>query len=98
MSKSNIGIIGAGLSGLCAAKYAKSSGHSVTIFEQNSENGGTWIFTDLTDKDEYGLDIHSSMYYDLRLHNLLIDSSFTVSIIFLSFLLIRTNLPRDYGL
>ncbi len=66
MSKLRIGIIGAGFSGLCAAKYAKSYGHSVTVFEQNSEIGGTWIYTDLIDKDEYGLDIHSSMYHDLR--------------------------------
>lgn len=66
MTTLSIGIVGAGLSGLCAAKYAKNSGHSVTIFEQNSTIGGTWVYTDATGKDEYGLDIHSSMYHDLR--------------------------------
>lgn len=66
MVKLNIAVIGAGLGGLCAAKYAKNAGHSVTIFEQNSKIGGTWIYTDETGKDEYGLNIHTSMYHNLR--------------------------------
>lgn len=54
MNKLKIGIIGAGFSRLCAAKYGKSFGHSITTkFEPNSEIGGTWVYTDLTDKDEY---------------------------------------------
>lgn len=66
MAKLNIVIVGAGLSGICAAKYALHSGHSVTIYEQSSSVGGTWIYTDATGSDEYGLDIHSSMYVGLR--------------------------------
>lgn len=66
MRKLNIGVVGAGLAGLSAAKYAKSFGHSVTIFEQCAELGGTWIYTDKTGVDEYGMNIHSSMYHDLR--------------------------------
>lgn len=64
--KLNIGVIGAGLAGLCAAKYAKSFGHSVTIFEQNNKIGGTWIYTDAIGQDTYGLDIHTSMYHNLQ--------------------------------
>lgn len=66
MKKLNVAVVGAGLAGLCAAKYAKSFGHSVTIFEQCEKLGGTWIYTDQTGKDEYGLDIHTSMYHNLR--------------------------------
>lgn len=28
--------------------------------------GGTWVYTDKTGKDEYGIPIHSSMYQNLR--------------------------------
>lgn len=66
MSKLNIVVVGAGLAGLCAAKYAKSFGHSVTIFEQCAELGGTWVYRDTAGVDEYGLNIHSSMYHNLR--------------------------------
>lgn len=66
MAKLDIVIVGAGLSGICAAKYALQSGHSVTVYEQSSSVGGTWIYTDATGSDEYGLDIHSSMYSGLR--------------------------------
>lgn len=66
MGKLNVAVVGAGLSGLCAAKYAKSFGHSVTIFEQCGQLGGTWIYNDQTGVDEYGLNIHTSMYENLR--------------------------------
>lgn len=67
MVQLKIAVLGAGLSGLCAAKYAKQSGHLVTIFEQSGEIGGTWVYTDSIGKDEYGLNIHTSMYHNLRL-------------------------------
>lgn len=66
MGKKNIVIIGAGLSGLCVAQYSKSSGHNVTIYEQTSTVGGTWNYTDKIGKDDFGLDIHTSMYAGLR--------------------------------
>ena len=66
MKKLNVAVVGAGLAGLCAAKYAKISGHSVTIFEQCDQIGGTWIYTDQTGVDEYGLNVHTSMYQNLR--------------------------------
>lgn len=66
MGKLKIAVIGAGMAGLCAAKYATISGHSVTIFEQCAELGGTWIYREATGRDEYGLNIHTSMYHNLR--------------------------------
>lgn len=61
-----IAVIGAGLAGLCAAKYAKQSGHLVTVFEQCGEIGGTWVYSNSIGKDEHGLNIHTSMYENLR--------------------------------
>ncbi|XP_031621424.1 flavin-containing monooxygenase FMO GS-OX5-like [Contarinia nasturtii] len=66
MAKLNVAIVGAGLAGLCAAKYAKYSGHTVTVFEQCNEIGGTWIYRESIGVDEYGLNIHTSMYHNLR--------------------------------
>lgn len=61
-----IAIIGAGPSGLCCAKNAIDFGNDVTVYERNSDVGGTWIYTDQTGTDEYGQPIHSSMYKGLR--------------------------------
>lgn len=66
MPKLDIVVIGAGLAGLCSAKYALESGHSVTIYEQTNSLGGTWVYTDATGTDQYDLDIHTSMYNGLR--------------------------------
>lgn len=66
MAKLNIAVIGAGLSGLCAAKYASIGGHQVTVFEQAAQIGGTWYYTNNIGRDELGLNIHTSMYHDLR--------------------------------
>lgn len=56
--KKNVGIIGAGASGLYTAKECLASGHQVTIFEQSNEVGGVWIYTP-------EINVHSSMYEDL---------------------------------
>lgn len=57
-----IAIVGAGPSGLCCAKNALDYGHHVTVYEQHSNVGGTWIYTDQIQNDAFGLPIHSSMY------------------------------------
>lgn len=64
-----IAIVGAGPSGLCCAKNAVDFGFDVTVYERNAEVGGTWIYTDRTGNDEYGMPIHSSMYKGLRYGN-----------------------------
>lgn len=58
----HIGIIGAGPSGLCCAKNSLDFGFDVTVYEQNDQVGGLWIYTDQIGNDEYGLPIQSSMY------------------------------------
>lgn len=65
MLKKKIAIIGAGPSGICAAKHSLDRAHDVTVFEQNSDIGGTWIYTDETEYNSYGLPIHSSIYKGL---------------------------------
>lgn len=60
-----LAVIGAGPAGLCAAKHALTHGYDVTVFEQANQVGGTWIYTDRTTTDEYGLPIATSMYKDL---------------------------------
>lgn len=56
----------AGAAGLCAAKNSIEFGCEVIVFEQQNEIGGTWIYTNETGKDEFGLDIHTSMYDGLH--------------------------------
>lgn len=51
--------------GLSAAKNALDFKCKVTVFEQQNEIGGTWIYTEKVGKDEFDLDIHSSMYQGL---------------------------------
>lgn len=64
-SMRRIAIIGAGSAGLCAAKYSIANGFDVTVYEKSNSVGGTWVYTDEIGKDEYGIDIHSSMYKGL---------------------------------
>lgn len=60
-------VIGAGgAAGLCAIKNCIQQGIDVIGFEQTNEIGGTWVYTEKTGRDEYGLDIHSSMYRALH--------------------------------
>jgi cation diffusion facilitator CzcD-associated flavoprotein CzcO len=39
-----VAIIGAGASGLCAARYFKEAGFDVTIYEVGTQIGGLWCF------------------------------------------------------
>lgn len=66
MSTLNVCVIGAGTSGLCAAKHALQNGFNVTVYEQTEVIGGIWWYTDETGKDKYGLPIHTAMYQGLR--------------------------------
>lgn len=60
-----VGIIGAGPAGLCAIKHCIAFDCDVIAFEQNDTLGGTWNYTDETEKDKHGNDVHSSMYQGL---------------------------------
>lgn len=63
--KKKIVIIGAGASGLCAARHAISKGYDVSIFEQTDHVGGTWAYTDRTGNDDYGLPSLGTVYKNL---------------------------------
>lgn len=65
MSKLKIAVIGAGPSGLCAAKHALDYKYEVQVFERTPQIGGTWIYTDQVGNDEFGLPVHTSMYKGL---------------------------------
>lgn len=60
-----VAVIGAGYSGLAAAKNCIQSGLDVIVYEQSVDIGGTWTYIEKTGKNEYGLDVHTSMYRDL---------------------------------
>lgn len=64
--KKSVAVIGAGTAGLCAAKHGLANDFEVTVFEQAKALGGTWVYTDNIGKDEYGMDVHSSMYQGLQ--------------------------------
>ncbi|KAI6179673.1 Flavin-containing monooxygenase [Aphelenchoides besseyi] len=38
-------ILGAGAAGLCAARHCQDHGYDVTVFEQLSDCGGTWLYS-----------------------------------------------------
>lgn len=66
MKAKRIAVIGAGTAGLCSAKHALTYGCEVTIYEQGKTLGGTWVYSDAVGKNEYGIDVHSSMYQGLH--------------------------------
>ena len=62
-----VGIIGAGAAGLCALRHVlNTEGLTPLIWEQSRVIGGTWVYTDKIETDEFGLPLHSSMYKNLR--------------------------------
>ena len=64
--KLNIAIIGAGPGGLFSAKHSLAQGHRVTVYEQNNDVGGVWLYTNRCGKNQYGTNIHTAMYEGLR--------------------------------
>lgn len=64
-SEKRIVVIGAGASGICAAKQAIENGYSVDVYEQTPNIGGLWNYTDNTDLDDNGLPVHTAMYQNL---------------------------------
>ncbi|KAK2970340.1 hypothetical protein RJ640_003308 [Escallonia rubra] len=68
----NVCVIGAGPSGLVAARELRKEGQNVVVLEQNHDIGGQWLYDPkVEDEDPLGkgttLKVHSSMYDSLRL-------------------------------
>jgi len=67
----NVAVIGAGASGLVAAKELLEEGLQVTVYEASTEVGGIWIYDEaaeddlLSQREDRGK-VHSSMYASLR--------------------------------
>lgn len=65
-------VIGAGASGLVAARELRKEGHKVIVFEQNDDVGGQWLY-DPNVQNEHPLgrskflNVHSSIYSSLRI-------------------------------
>lgn len=64
-------VIGAGASGLVAARELVAEGHHVKVFEAAHALGGIWAYDPQTESDPLGSDrrrskVHSSMYASLR--------------------------------
>lgn len=69
-----VAVIGAGISGLVAARELLREHHDITIFEKSDRIGGTWAYDPRIDSDLVGLDpnrekVHSSLYASLRINN-----------------------------
>ncbi|XP_039167111.1 flavin-containing monooxygenase FMO GS-OX-like 2 isoform X2 [Eucalyptus grandis] len=68
-----VAVIGAGMSGLVAARELYREGHQVMVFESGSDVGGTWLYDPRVESDLLGLDpgrdvVHTSMYRSLRVN------------------------------
>lgn len=66
VSSKKVAIIGAGAAGLSSARHVISSGFECEVLEMAPELGGTWVYTDNVDKDQYGFPVYSAMYKGLR--------------------------------
>uniref|UniRef100_A0A0D9WUR2 Flavin-containing monooxygenase n=1 Tax=Leersia perrieri TaxID=77586 RepID=A0A0D9WUR2_9ORYZ len=69
--KKKVCVIGAGISGLAAARELRREGLDVTVIEQNGGVGGQWLYDAAIDAgDPLGLaGVHSSMYASVRLNS-----------------------------
>jgi trimethylamine monooxygenase len=59
-----VAVIGAGLSGLCAAKHFKACPDiaEVKVFECRDDIGGQWYYSPLTDEETPADDLHKQLY------------------------------------
>ena len=61
-------IIGAGASGLCAARQlsALDPPPEIVVYEQSKEVGGVWVYRDEADVDQDGYPVHGRVYKNMR--------------------------------
>nr|CAB3467312.1 unnamed protein product [Digitaria exilis] len=72
MAPKKVCVVGAGMSGLAAARELRRVGLAVTVMEQCSDVGGQWLYDPRTDADDplgatAPVKVHSSMYASVRL-------------------------------
>ncbi|OEL16267.1 Flavin-containing monooxygenase FMO GS-OX-like 8, partial [Dichanthelium oligosanthes] len=65
-------VVGAGMSGLAAARELRREGLAVTVMEQRDDVGGQWLYDPRTDGDDplgarAPVKVHSSLYASVRL-------------------------------
>lgn len=68
-SSKSVCVIGAGAAGLCALRHFITRPDCfgpIVCYEQTSQIGGTWNYSEDVGLDQNGLAIHSSMYRDLQ--------------------------------
>lgn len=66
-----VAVIGAGVSGLIAARELKRESHQVVVFETSHRIGGTWAYDPQIESDQLGLDpdreiVYGSLYKSLQ--------------------------------
>ncbi|GFY92651.1 flavin-binding monooxygenase family protein [Actinidia rufa] len=66
-----VAVIGAGATGLIAARELQSEGHRAVVFERKNQLGGTWVYDSRVEADPLSLDpsrevVISSLYFSLR--------------------------------
>ncbi|XP_071701098.1 flavin-containing monooxygenase FMO GS-OX5-like [Rutidosis leptorrhynchoides] len=66
-----VAVIGAGLSGLIAARELERESHEVVVLEKSNRLGGVWVYDPKTESDLLGLDpdreiVHATIYKSLR--------------------------------
>uniref|UniRef100_A0A0D9WUR0 Flavin-containing monooxygenase n=1 Tax=Leersia perrieri TaxID=77586 RepID=A0A0D9WUR0_9ORYZ len=71
LHKKKVCVIGAGISGLAAAREVRREGLDVTVLEQNAGVGGQWLYDAAVDAgDPLGIaGVHSSIYSSVRLNS-----------------------------
>ncbi len=67
-----VAVIGAGAAGLVTAHELRRENHRVTVFEQSTQVGGLWNYTDSVEDDPLGQRttrrIHTSLYESMRVN------------------------------
>ncbi|KAI4323516.1 hypothetical protein L6164_023114 [Bauhinia variegata] len=66
-----VAVIGAGVSGLSAARELQREGHQVVVLEKSHRIGGIWVYDQKTESDPLSIDpnreiVHTSLYRSLR--------------------------------
>ncbi|KAG9452389.1 hypothetical protein H6P81_005293 [Aristolochia fimbriata] len=67
----HMAVLGSGAAGLVTARELRREGHSVVVYEQGNQVGGTWVYdpnveSDPLSSDPFRKKVHGSLYQSLR--------------------------------